>query len=64
MSRFSDLARRAKKLVKENPEQVTKGIDRAADLADKQTKGRHRSKIDKGAAAAKGAVNKLGNNRR
>ncbi len=35
------------------------GIDKAADLADKKTKGKHAGQIDTGVAAAKNALDKL-----
>ena len=37
---------KAKKLVAKNDEHVKKAIGKAADLADKQTKGKHKDKID------------------
>jgi ABC-type transporter Mla subunit MlaD len=50
---------KAKKLVAKNDQQVKKAIDKAADLADKKTGGKHSKQIDDLAAKAEDAVEKL-----
>ena len=50
---------KAKKLVAKNDEQVKKAIGKAAELADKQTKGKHSAKIEDAAAKAQKAVEDL-----
>jgi hypothetical protein len=50
---------KAKKLVAKNDEQVKKAIDKAAQLADKQTKGKHKDKIENVATKAQKAVEDL-----
>lgn len=50
---------KAKKLIAKNDEQVKKAIDKAADLADKTTKGKYHDKIDDVAEKASKAVEDL-----
>ena len=50
---------KAKKLVAKNDEQVKKAIGKAAELADKQTKGKHKEKIEGFAEKAQKAVEDL-----
>lgn len=50
---------RAKKLIAKNDEQVKKVIDKAADVADKRTKGKHHDKIENIAEKASKAVEDL-----
>jgi len=50
---------KAKKLVAKNDEQVKKAIDKAAELADKRTKGKHHDKIEDVAEKASKAVEDL-----
>lgn len=50
---------KAKKLVAKNDEQVKKAIGKAAELADKQTKGKHSQQIGKIADKAEQAVEAL-----
>jgi hypothetical protein len=59
MGLFDKLKKKATTAVDEHGAQIASGIDKAADLADKQTKGKHGGQIDKGAAAAKNALDKL-----
>lgn len=46
--------------VDEHEEKIDDAIDRAADLVDDKTGGKHAEKIDKAAEKAKDAVEKLG----
>jgi hypothetical protein len=62
MAILDDLKRlgdKAKGLVVKNDDKVKKAIDKAAALADKQTKGKYSEKLGGVAAKAKGAVDKL-----
>jgi hypothetical protein len=59
MGLFDNLKKKATTAVDEHGEQISSGIDKAADLADKKTKGKHGGQIDKGAEAAKDALDKL-----
>ncbi len=59
MGMFDDLKKKATAAVDEHGEKIASGIDKAADLADQKTKGKHGGQIDKGASAAKGALDKL-----
>jgi hypothetical protein len=59
MGLFDNLKKKATTAVDEHGAQIASGIDKAADLADKKTKGKHGGQIDKGAAAAKNALDKL-----
>jgi hypothetical protein len=59
MGLFDNLKKKATAAVDEHGAKIASGIDKAADLADKKTKGKHGGQIDKGAAAAKSALDKL-----
>lgn len=50
---------KAAKLVAENEDKIDDGIDKAADLVDDKTGGKHTDKIDSAAEKAKDAVDKL-----
>ena len=50
---------KAKKLVAKNDEKVKKAIDKAADVADKRTGGKHHEKIEDIAGKATKAVDDL-----
>ena len=50
---------KAKDLVGEHEDQVKKGIDKVADIADERTGGKHGEKIESAADKAKDAVDKL-----
>ncbi|MQA16396.1 MAG: hypothetical protein GEV09_20295 [Pseudonocardiaceae bacterium] len=47
MSVFTKLLTKAQHYAQQNPERVRNITDKAAKFADKQTKGRYRSQIDK-----------------
>jgi hypothetical protein len=59
MGMFDNIKKKATAAVDEHGDKIASGIDKAADLADKKTKGKHGGQIGKGAAAAKGALDKL-----
>ena len=59
MGIFDNLKKKATKAVDEHGDQIAKGIDKAADLADSKTKGQHSDKVNKASGAAKDALDKL-----
>ena len=59
MGMFDKLKRKATKAVDEHGDQIARGIDKAASVADRKTGGKYADKIDKGAAGAKDALDKL-----
>jgi MT0933-like antitoxin protein len=59
MGIFDKLKKQASDAVDKHGPAVSKGIDKAASLADSKTKGKHSGQIGKGAAAAKNALDKL-----
>jgi hypothetical protein len=44
---------KAKDVLNQHPDKVEQGLDRAADLADQRTGGKHADQIDKGVGMAK-----------
>ncbi|MGH3326998.1 MAG: antitoxin [Streptomycetales bacterium] len=60
MSGFTRFRHRIEQLAKQRPDQVRKGIDKAARTADQRTGGKYRNKIDRGAAQAKKYFDNLG----
>jgi hypothetical protein len=56
---FDNLKKKAEKAVDQHGDKIARGIDKAAGAADAKTKGKHSGQISKGAAAAKGALDKL-----
>jgi hypothetical protein len=59
MGIFDSLKKKATKAVDEHGDQIAKGIDKAADLADTKTQGKHSDKVGKASSAAKDALDKL-----
>ena len=59
MGFLDKLKKQAGDAVDKHGDQIAKGIDKAAGLADAKTKGKHGDQIAKGAAAAKNALDKL-----
>lgn len=57
--RGGELKDKAADLAKGHGDQIDQGIDKAADLADKATKGKYSDKIDSAADKAKDATDKL-----
>jgi hypothetical protein len=47
------------KAVDQHGDKIAKGVDKAADAIDKQTKGKYTDKIAKGRTAAKDGLDKL-----
>lgn len=56
---FMGILDKAKGLVGEHEEQVKEGIDKAADVADEKTGGKHTDAIEGAADKAKEAVDKV-----
>ena len=54
-----NLVEKVKKLAGENAEKLEGAIEKAAKLIDDKTGGKYHDKIDKGAGAAKGFVEKV-----
>jgi hypothetical protein len=52
---------KAKKAVVDHADQIDGAVDRAANLADKRTKGKHTSKIDKASGKARDLLRGLDN---
>jgi hypothetical protein len=57
--RVKKLGDQAKGLVSGHKDQVEKGIDKAADVIDDKTGGKHAEKIDDAVDKAKDAIKKL-----
>ncbi len=55
----ADVTDKARDVATEHGDKIDDGIDKAADLADDKTGGKHTDKIDKAADTAKGMVDKL-----
>ncbi|MGH3342933.1 MAG: antitoxin [Carbonactinosporaceae bacterium] len=60
MSGFEKIRHRVEQLARQRPDQVRRGIDKAARSADQRTGGKYRNKIDRGAAQAKRYLDNLG----
>ena len=59
MGMFDNLKKKATKAVDDHGGQIAKGIDKAAAMADKKTKGKYHDKIATGTAKAKDGLDKL-----
>ena len=59
MGFLDKLKGKAKTAVDQHGEQIAGGIDKAASMADKKTKGKYSDKIGSGTAKAKDALDKL-----
>lgn len=55
-----ELKDKAVDLAKNNSDKIDAGLDKAADLANKATKGKYEGQIDSAAEKAKDAADKLG----
>lgn len=44
---FGKLAKKAKKLVDENGDKISKAVDKVTDVVDDKTKGKYTEKLDK-----------------
>jgi hypothetical protein len=51
MSEFSDLEKKAESYAKDHPEEVDKGLDEAAQYAERETGHKHDSQIQRGEEA-------------
>lgn len=56
---IGDFVDKAKDLASEHEEEVSEGIDRAAEMADEKTEGKYSEQIDEGAEKAKDFVGGL-----
>jgi hypothetical protein len=59
MGFLEKLKKQAGDAVDKHGDQISKGLDKAAGLADAKTKGKHTGQIGKGVSAAKNALDKL-----
>jgi MT0933-like antitoxin protein len=59
MGFLDKLKKQAGDAVDKHGDQIAKGLDKAAGVADAKTKGKHTGQIDKGVSAAKNALDKL-----
>jgi MT0933-like antitoxin protein len=59
MGFLDKIKKQATDAVDKHGDQIAKGIDKAAGLADNKTHGKRSAQIGKGAAAAKNALDKL-----
>ncbi len=59
MGFLDKLKKQATKAVDQHGEKVADGIDKAAGVVDKQTKGKYTDKIETGRGKAKDALDKL-----
>ncbi len=60
MSKLAKLLWYVGKLARQRPDQVHRGIDKAARMADRTSGGRYQRQIDRGTHTAKRYVEKLG----
>jgi hypothetical protein len=59
MGFLDKLKKQAGDAVDKHGDQIAKGLDKAAHVADAKTQGKHSGQIDKGVSAAKSALDKL-----
>jgi hypothetical protein len=59
MGIFDKIKKQAGDAVDKHGGQISKGIDKAADIANSKTKGKRSGQIGKGSAAAKNALDRL-----
>jgi hypothetical protein len=59
MGIFDNIRKKAAKAVDEHGDKIESGIDKAVAAANTKTRGKHSAQLDKGAAAAKKALDKL-----
>ncbi|WP_156724825.1 antitoxin [Streptomyces apocyni] len=60
LKNLKGLKDKASELAAEHGETVGKGLDKAADIVDSKTGGKHSDKIDTGVEKAKGLIDGLG----
>lgn len=61
--RAEEVKKKASGLAAEHGDKIDQGIDKAADMASKATKGKYDDKIDGAAGKAKNAVEDLGDDK-
>ena len=59
MGFLDKLKKQAGDAVDKHGDQIAKGLDKAAEVTDAKTKGKHTGQIEKGVSAAKSALDKL-----
>jgi antitoxin protein of toxin-antitoxin system len=59
LKKLDNLKKQATKVVNDHGDQIAKGLDKAGELADRKTKGKHSGQISGGVAKAKNALGKL-----
>ena len=59
MGFLDDAKKKLTEAVDKNGDKIGQALDKAADLADKKTGGKHTAKIDQGVAKAKQALDGL-----
>ncbi len=59
MGRLDELKDKAKGLVSENRDKIEQGLEKAGDMINQKTGGKHEDKIDKGLAKAKDGLDKV-----
>jgi hypothetical protein len=59
MGMFDNLKKKAQKAVDDHGDQIAKGIDKAAAVADKKTKGKYHDKIETATGKTKDGLDKL-----
>ncbi|MGH9000286.1 MAG: antitoxin [Acidimicrobiia bacterium] len=60
MGMLDDLKRKAQGLIRQRNKQIKRGLDKAGEVADTRTGGKHSDKIGQGVDKAKDIVDKLG----
>ena len=59
MGIFDKLKKQATAAVDQHGDKIAQGLDKAADVVDQKTGGKHSSQIDKGLGTTKDALDKL-----
>lgn len=59
MGKLDELKAKAKDVVTDNRDKIEHGLEKAGDLVDRKTGGKHSDKIDKGVAKAQAGLNKV-----
>ena len=57
--KLDKVKKQAEAAVDKHGDKISKGLDKAANVVDSKTKGKHHGQIDKGVTAAKNALDKL-----
>lgn len=59
MSAIENMKNKAQEMAREHRDQIEEKIDKAAELADNKTGGKHSDKVEQGVEKAKGLLGKL-----